>query len=143
MQPSDTSKLCPSAPAREGAIILGVVQADGSIAYLKDRLKVTREFLEIAQGGRRPEERFRFSSPCQEQACQQWVNGCCRLPTRLAEVMPEPQTQVLPRCSIRAQCRWFYQSGIAACRLCPIVVTRPESRAELDGMNDEAPWAQT
>jgi hypothetical protein len=30
---------------------------------------------------------------------------------------------VLPECSIRPQCRWHLQSGDAACRACPEVVT--------------------
>jgi DNA-binding transcriptional regulator YdaS (Cro superfamily) len=133
MSHSDTNKLCPSAPAQEGAILLGVVQADGLIAYLKDRIEVTQEFLEIARAGRLPEQRFRFSSRCQESSCAQWANGRCSLPARLAEFIHESTKDRLPRCSIRSQCKWFEQAAAAACRVCPFVVTRSEvQRMEVD-----------
>ena len=61
--------LCPSAPADVKAILLGVVQADGSVAFLKDRIEVTREFLEIAAKGREPETRFRFSCLSARKKC--------------------------------------------------------------------------
>ena len=61
MSPS-AARLFPSVPATEGAILLSVVQADGCIAYLKDRVEITEEFLEIARAGKPPEKRFRSSS---------------------------------------------------------------------------------
>ena len=117
--------LCPSAPADEKAILLGVIQSDGSVAFLKDRIEVTREFLDIAAKGPAPETRFRFSSACIGSACKQWVNGGCSLPARLAEMIPrlEATDAPLPNCSIRDQCRWFAQRGSDACRVCPVVVT--------------------
>ena len=120
--------LCPSAPADVKAILLGVVQADGSVAFLKDRIEVTREFLEIAAKGREPETRFRFSSPCIRSGCQQWVNGGCSLPERLARTIPDPGDAPLPECSIRGQCRWFDQRGSDACRICPLVARRSDSQ---------------
>jgi hypothetical protein len=134
----DRTKLCPSAPAQEGAVLLGVVQADGSIAYLRDRIEVSRAFLEIASVGRPAEQRFRFSSPCQESACRQWADGRCSLPGRLAEVIPEPESDELPRCSIRANCRWFAQTGGTACRVCPLV-TRNQLQTTKAGYEDGAP----
>jgi hypothetical protein len=134
----DRTKLCPSAPAQEGSILLGVVQADGSIAYLKDRIEVTREFLEIARFGRSPEQRFRFSAPCRESACGQWTDGGCRLPESLADAIPESESDRLPHCSIRARCRWFDQAGAAACRVCPLVVTRNELPTTRTGNTDGA-----
>jgi hypothetical protein len=122
--------LCPSAPADVKAILLGVVGSDGSVAFLKDRIEVTREFLDIAAKGRAPETRFRFSSPCTGRACKQWVNGGCSLPERLAEMIPRSDATdaPLPHCSIRGQCRWFDQRGSDACRICPLVVTRGDSQ---------------
>ena len=120
--------LCPSAPAKEGAILLGVVQPDGSVAFIKDRIEVTHEFLDIAAKDRTLENRFRFSSPCIGSACMQWANGGCGIPERLAALIPVPETTdvILPNCSIRAQCRWFHQKGPDACRRCPLVVTRSD-----------------
>jgi hypothetical protein len=123
MGPKDSTKLCPSAPAQEGAILVGVVRSDGSIAHIRDRIRVNREFLEIARLGRSPEKRFRFGSPCQESACGQWMNGSCSLPSRLSEVIPDSGRTELSQCAIRAQCRWFHQAGVDACRMCTWVVT--------------------
>ena len=120
--------LCPSAPANVKAILLGVVQSDGSVAFVKDRIEVTREFVDIATKGRAPETRFRFSLPCIGSGCRQWVNGGCSLPERLADMIPAPADAPLPDCSIRAQCRWFDQRGSDACRICPLVVTRRDSK---------------
>jgi hypothetical protein len=41
----------------------------------------------------------------------------------LQVVAPRGDLAELPECSIRAQCRWFAQSGAAACAACPEVVT--------------------
>jgi hypothetical protein len=84
---SQTTKLCPSAPGKEGALLFGVVQADGSVAYLKDPLSVTSEFVELARPGRSPGTRFRFASPCLKGACAQWAGNRCGLPERLGAVV--------------------------------------------------------
>jgi hypothetical protein len=88
--------LCPSAPADVKAILLGVVQSDGSVAFIKDRIEITREFLNIAANGREPETRFRFSSACIGSACKQWANGGCSLPERLADVIPRSDATDAP-----------------------------------------------
>lgn len=126
----DKQLLCPSAPADAKAILLGVIQPDGSVAFIKDRMKVTREFLDIVAKGRTPETRFRFSAPCIGGACKQWVNGGCSLPDRLPDMMPRSEVRdaPLPSCSIRSQCRWFDQRGAEACRICPMVITRGDSQ---------------
>lgn len=122
--------LCPSAPATVGALIIGVVRADGSVGFIRDRIPVNAEFIKAADSGRAPEQRFRFSSPCQECACQQWADGRCSLPGRIAEAVPNSLTpEALPRCSIRHDCRWYHQLGADACRVCPLVVTRNGSEA--------------
>jgi hypothetical protein len=123
--------LCPSAPADEKAILLGVIQSDGSVAFIKDRIEVTREFLDIAAKGRAPETRFRFSSTCIGSACKQWVNGGCSLPERLANMIPRSDATdaPLPSCSIRDQCRWFDQRGSDACRICTLIVTRGDPQS--------------
>ena len=121
--------LCPSAPAEEKAIVVGVVRPNGSVAFIKDRIEVTREFLERASEGRTLETRYRFSSTCIGRACGQWSNGECSLPDRLVDLIhesapPDTADPALPNCSIRDQCRWFDQRGAEACRICPLVVTR-------------------
>lgn len=36
--------------------------------------------------------------------------------------MNEHPRSELPRCSIRASCRWFAQWGVVACGVCPLVI---------------------
>ena len=120
--------MCPSAPAEEGAQLLGMIRQDGSVAYVKDKIAVTKEFVDLTGTGREPEQRFRFTSPCQESACAQWVGGQCGLPDKLSGLVPRLDVgESLPRCTIRARCRWFHQAGADACRICPSVATRGET----------------
>jgi len=131
IEPDET--LCPSAPGAPGALVIGVVNSDGSVCYVRDRLMVTADFLEIARQRGIPEQRFRFSSPCQQGACGQWANNRCSLPERLASLVPaEELSKGLPRCAIRGQCRWFAQSGAPACRICPVVSTRQRTLADAE-----------
>lgn len=122
--------LCPSASANTKATLLGVVQPDGKVGFIKDRIEVTREFLDMISDGSLPEIRFRFSSTCMGGACKQWANGECSLPERLANIIPisEVADAALPDCSIRDQCRWFAQRGSSVCCICPLVVTRGDSQ---------------
>lgn len=118
--------LCPSAPPAKHSIVLGVVRPDGSVAYLRDRLPVDPALLTPTPDGRAPEQRLRFASPCQSAGCRQWVDGRCSVPERFSSVVAQEghERRELPRCSIRADCRWFHQEGPSACRICPLVVTK-------------------
>lgn len=123
---SDT-KLCPSAPAAEGAILLGVVGPDGAVGYLQPSLTVDSDFLERAARGRPAEERFRFSSPCIEGRCGYWTGTSCGVIEQVLarqDAQELPVAAALPHCSIRRSCRWFAQSGPRACSACPYVITR-------------------
>ncbi len=73
----DPPRLCPSALARPGAALIGVVQADGTVALLGRPLPATAAFLAEARRGREPERRFRFAAPCVEAECRQWTGGRC------------------------------------------------------------------
>ena len=123
------SILCPSSPCKEGAVLLGIVLADGSVAFATDRIVVDKGFVQNAtrEGSNPPETRFRFSSPCAQGACRQWTGSRCGV---IDSVMADVQTAgyqaddaILPACSIRQDCRWFQQTGAAACAVCDIVVT--------------------
>ena len=124
------SILCPSSNCKEGAILLGIVLSDGSVAFAKDRIAVSRDFVQNATraGSNPPESRFRFSAPCVSGACQQWTGSRCGVidsvlqEARAAGHKPEAGS-LLPACSIRPQCRWFEQTGADACAVCDIVVT--------------------
>ncbi len=114
--------MCPSARAEIGATLLGYRGADGKMTFLKERAEIDQTFLDEA--GQRPEERFRFSSPCVEHQCSQW-DGCkCKIPEMIADRYPPAEAAAsLGPCVIRAACRWYGQEGAEACRLCPMVVT--------------------
>ena len=119
--------LCPSAPGDREAVVIGAVRADGTVDYLRQPLAVSDRFLQLAGSAGPAESRFRFSSPCRQAACAQWTGDSCGLPARLTDALPTPDpAEPLPRCAIRATCRWFHQSGTAACRICPLVTTRDD-----------------
>jgi hypothetical protein len=114
--------LCPSARCQEKAILLGVIQQDGSVSFLAERMKVDQFFVELAHQGRTPEKRFRFADTCLKCGCQQWTGSRCGVIDRLMADNPEFRA-ALPSCSIRSDCRWYQQHGTNACAICPQVVT--------------------
>jgi hypothetical protein len=124
------SILCPSSRCQKGAILLGIVLADGSVAFAKDRIVVDGAFVQNAttEGSRPPESRFRFSSPCAKGACHQWTGSRCGVidtvlnDARAQNYQPRDDAP-LPECSIRNSCRWFDQTGADACAVCDIIVT--------------------
>jgi len=122
--------LCPSAPMHSGGVLLGIVLADGRVAFAPDRIVVDHDFVESAQQGRPAEKRFRFAGACVQSACRQWSGSRCGVIDRVLDAVPsEDYTSDLPVCSIRAQCRWFAQNGATACKVCSMVITdsRPDS----------------
>lgn len=131
--PRETPATCPSGRCREGAVLVGIVGPDGRLGYVTPALPIDAEFVARTRTGRTPESRFRFGEPCAEGRCGHWGGDRCGLITELldsprgaaegsaARVMP------LPRCGIRASCRWFRERGPDACAICPLVVhTRRE-----------------
>ena len=108
--------------------MIGIVLADGTVAFSKERIVVDAAFVETARQGRSPEKRFRFSSTCKRAACIQWADGKCGIVDTIISEHNERdgdpnQAFVLPECSIRPLCRWHLQSGDTACRACPEVIT--------------------
>jgi hypothetical protein len=118
----DEELLCPSARCEEGAILLGVVGPNSRVGFIRPRITVDQDFVEAARGGRAPEKRFRFAQPCIEDGCRHWQSGRCHV-ADVAAAREEAVERPLPACSIRPSCRWFAQSGAAACAACPYVVT--------------------
>ena len=120
----DEPLMCPSAPCKEGAVLLGVVGSDGRVGYLKQRVHVDSDFVRIAREGRSPEKRFRFSLPCVQSGCGQWKEGRCGVPDKVLPQTRAPELhEKLPACTIRPECRWFAQEGASACVGCSEVVT--------------------
>lgn len=123
---------CPSSRCQPGSVLLGLVGPDQKVRYLPRRLEVDRQFVQIARQGRAPEQRFRFSSRCVEGACAQWTGSRCGVVDRVMDelgVSPNAAPAAdLPDCSIRPECRWWRQSGPAACVACPEVITEIPDR---------------
>jgi hypothetical protein len=118
---------CPSAPPEPGSVILGVVVGPSQLAYLSPHVPVTDALLAGLQANNTPvENRMRFAGPCFGERCMQWADGRCGLIDRIAA---DPGARVpltdLPRCGIRATCRWYAQHQRAACEACPNVMRKP------------------
>jgi hypothetical protein len=125
---AESAILCPSWGCEAGASLIGIVLSDGSVAFSKERIMIDASFVEVARQGRSPEKRFRFSSTCKQKACIQWADGKCGVVDRIISEHEDRaaaphEAFVLPKCSIRPHCRWHLQSGDAACRACPEVIT--------------------
>ena len=136
-EPGKTPKTCPSAPCQEGALLLGVVAPDGTVAYVHPPTRVSAEFADRARSLGHPERRFRFASTCVEAGCPQWTgSGCGVIDITIgppphgspatkppaAEAKPGAAKAALPACVIRRSCRWYAQRGAAACAVCPLIV---------------------
>jgi len=127
--------LCPSSRCKDGAIVLGIVLPNKTIAYADQRYRIDAAQAEaMQQAPVNPEKRFRFSSPCAQCGCGQWIpdssgaanpgaGRCGVIESVLATPQPPNLSKELPSCSIRTQCRWFVQRGEEACSVCRYVVT--------------------
>jgi hypothetical protein len=123
--------LCPSAPATPGAMLIGVVTSSGCVANLAMPLTIDATFIRTAEAYGALEERFRFSSPCAQGGCSNWTGSECGLIGQLYDAASTAGEELtgrpLPRCGIRAKCRWWAQRGRNACAVCPLVVTDTRS----------------
>jgi hypothetical protein len=128
------TKTCPSGPPESGSVLLGMVVAPGQVAYLSPGIPVTTELLnELTQSGIPIENRMRFSCKCMEHACEQWSGdssgGRCGLADRaIAALAITSGLDELPKCGIRATCRWYAQHKAKACAACPEVIRRPAEK---------------
>lgn len=128
---STLSLQCPSAqPGMQGAAVHGVVDAASrKILYLDAPVPVTDDLL-ASTAPLLPTEVLRFSAACQGSGCGHYTGSACSLVSRLVQILPAERVD-LPRCSIRATCRWFFQERHEACRRCVGIVTDEFARGEL------------
>jgi hypothetical protein len=104
--------------------VLGVVQHDGStprLVYLTEILPASDEVLALA-APLKPTEVYRLSATCAEHKCPHFDGADCQLVTRVVQILPAV-VDTLPPCTIRKDCRWYFQEGGAACRCCPEITT--------------------
>jgi hypothetical protein len=129
---------CPSsAPGVDGAIILGVVGGtpdEPRIRYLSRPAPVDSAVL-AALDGVDPAEVVRVAAPCSQQRCSHFRDNSCTLVSKIVRAVPEPAgAHQVPPCHLRSRCRWWSQEGVAACRRCPVILTRdirPSEEIEL------------
>ena len=120
--------LCPSSPAKDGALLIGVVVGD-TVAFVQPAVPITDESLQDA--GEHLEQRFRFSLPCLHKLCDNFAEGKCGLIGRFLARQPthsQPSaegtaegSQRFPNCAIRSRCQWFRTAGPRACGVCPYI----------------------
>jgi hypothetical protein len=110
---------CPSGlPDRPESVVLGVRSgADGRTVYLADPVPAAQA-AHLAPEGAQPRRVLRFASHC-ESACPNRVGESCGLVDRIV-ALPDPAVgEAIPPCHLRAQCRWWQQTGVLACHRCP------------------------
>lgn len=134
MSKRDVAPLCPSARARAGHILLGVIDRGGRVVFAPRELRVDAAFIDIARQGRTPEQRFRFASPCLERGCEKWDGHRCGVARVLRQEAPArmdpPASATPPACAIRPACRWHREHGDAICFACEWVVTERQNKGE-------------
>jgi hypothetical protein len=117
-------KSCPSSTADAGTVLLGVVNANGTVGYFSNKTEVTEELLEVIHKTGDAEKHFRFSGNCVESGCRQWDKGNCSVIKNIMHANDDLELEAqLPNCSIRSSCRWYYQEGAKACSFCPYIIT--------------------
>lgn len=129
----DDKHLCPSSSAKEGALLLGVVNGNQSVSFLPTPFPVTQQFIDNAKLEGGLENRFRFTNRCTKHGCGQWTNGQCGVINRLAEANAHLDNEAgiqLKPCAIRQSCRWYAQEGSKACQICPFVITEEIGQEE-------------
>ena len=120
--------LCPSAPLESSSILVGIVLKSGRIVYAAEELEVSGDFVESVKQSGAAEKMFRFASPCARAGCQQWTGTRCAIVDEALEFNQQfAESGEMPDCSIRAQCRWFAQTGPKACAVCPYIITDTRS----------------
>lgn len=113
---------CPSSLVREGAEIIAVETTDGTLSYLGESVRLTKEAAEGLLADPESKNRIRVAGRCRESGCGQWGDGRCGVADSMAsQLVPISRLQKLPECSIRSSCRWFSQLSRKACELCPTV----------------------
>ena len=113
------------------AVVFGVVGGTATeprVRYLDTPVPVTDDVVALAAPVT-PEEVFRIGAPCAESACRHFDGARCSLGERLVATVP-PVTDEAPPCRLRTQCRWWDEQGVAACRVCPLVVTSQHAPRE-------------
>ncbi|WP_336216091.1 hypothetical protein [Nonomuraea sp. LPB2021202275-12-8] len=112
---------CPSGEAHAAeSVVLGVRSGrDGRLTYLADPVPAA-DVLGDIPADVEPRRVLRFASHCVTDCVNRQGNDCALVNRVLAK---PSEGQAVPRCHLRAQCQWWHQVGVEACRRCPAVST--------------------
>ncbi|WP_233563138.1 MULTISPECIES: hypothetical protein [Micromonospora] len=124
-RPDPPERMCPSTPAANATVFLGMITPAGQVAYVTPQLPADVA-LATADPDRPVESQLRLAGPCVTTSCGFWTGAHCGLGERLAASYQETTGETeaeLPRCAIRRSCRWYAEQGRSACAACSYVVT--------------------
>ncbi|WP_233512414.1 hypothetical protein [Micromonospora deserti] len=125
-RPDPPERMCPSTPAANATVFLGMITPAGRVAYVTPQLPAEVALAASAASDAPVESRYRLAGPCVTASCGFWTGEHCGLGERLVASYQEtagPTAPELPRCAIRRSCRWYAEQGAAACAACSHVVT--------------------
>lgn len=122
---------CPSGAAHAPeSLVLGVrAGVDGRVTYLADPVPAA-EVLDQIPADIEPRRVLRFASHCVSE-CVNRRGDDCTLIERVVAAYPAANSRSVPQCHLRADCKWWAQAGVDACRRCPAVSTRHHTDDEL------------
>jgi hypothetical protein len=122
---------CPSGAAHAPeSVVLGVrAGVDGRVTYLADPVPAA-EVLDQIPADIEPRRVLRFASHCVAE-CANRRGDDCTLIERVVAAYPAARTGPVPQCHLRADCKWWSQSGVDACRRCPAIASRHHTDDEL------------
>ncbi|MDG9715722.1 hypothetical protein [Streptomyces sp. DH24] len=113
---------CPSGRAdAPESVVLGVRSGQNAeVVYLADPVPA-RDVLPVVPKDVEPTRVLRFASHCVSDCLHRRGNDCT-LVERVA-VTPADESRSVPRCHLRAHCKWWAQIGVDGCRRCPALAT--------------------
>ncbi|MFE0511123.1 hypothetical protein [Streptomyces sp. NPDC058964] len=122
---------CPSGAAHAPeSVVLGVrAGTDGRVSYLAEPVPAT-EVLPLVPPDIEPRRVLRFASHCVAE-CVNRRGTDCTLIERVVAAYPAAPSGPVPQCHLRADCKWWAQAGVAACRRCPAIATRHHTDEDL------------
>lgn len=122
---------CPSGVAdAPESVVLGVRSGtDGRVTYLAEPVPAATA-LDLVPADIEPRRVLRFASHCVADCVNRRGNDCTLI-ERVTAAYPEAESASVPRCHLRADCKWWGQAGLDACRRCPAIATRHHTDEEL------------
>ncbi|GLR15787.1 hypothetical protein [Portibacter lacus] len=115
----DNKKMCPSAPLKKGYSVFGKF-IDGKLEYYDEIITIDSEMLDTVK-----RENVRTTMPCVSKGCGNWSGDKCTVPDQMNFFLtPIEDESQFENCPLRKSCRWFFQDGIKACGICPLIETK-------------------